>query len=77
MAACDPKQTWNQNRSADPVVSFLMLRWNSSLSSNLPAISLSRARRAMSSALPQELRFMMEVISTEAVPSSFMRPSRT
>lgn len=31
----------------------------------------------MSSALPQELRFMMEVISTEAVPSSFMRPSRT
>ena len=36
--------------------------------------SMSRAMRAMSSALPQELRFMIEVISTAAVPSSFMRP---
>src|ERR1051325_8447434 len=38
--------------------------------------SMSRATRAMSSDLPQELRFMMEVISTAAVPSSFMRPRR-
>jgi hypothetical protein len=38
--------------------------------------SMSRAMRAISSALPQELRFMMLVISTAAVPSSFIRPSR-
>ena len=37
--------------------------------------SMSRAIRAMSSALPQELRFMIEVISTDAVPASFIRPS--
>jgi hypothetical protein len=37
---------------------------------------MSRAMRAMSSALPQELR-LIEVISTgAAVPSSFMRPRR-
>jgi len=38
--------------------------------------SMSRAVRAMSSALPQELRFSIEVISGEPVPSSFMRPKR-
>ena len=38
--------------------------------------SMSRAVRAISSDLPQLLRFMIEVISTAAVPSSFMRPSR-
>ncbi|MCY1241339.1 hypothetical protein D9M72_542350 [compost metagenome] len=37
---------------------------------------MSRATRAMSSDLPHELRFMIEVISTAAVPSSFMRPRR-
>ncbi len=41
----------------------------------LPPI-MSRAMRATSSALPQLLRFMIEVISTAAVPSSFMRPRR-
>jgi hypothetical protein len=37
---------------------------------------MSRAMRAMSSALPQELRFMIDVISGAAFPSSFRRPSR-
>ncbi|MNN60921.1 hypothetical protein D3C81_1761320 [compost metagenome] len=37
---------------------------------------MSRAMRAISKALPQELRFMIDVISTAAVPSSFMRPNR-
>ncbi len=39
--------------------------------------NMSRASRAMSSALPHVLRFMIEVISTAAVPSSFMRPRRS
>ena len=37
---------------------------------------MSRAMRAMSKALPQELRLRMDVISTAAVPSSFIRPKR-
>ena len=41
----------------------------------LPPI-MSRAMRAMSRALPQLLRLRMEVRSTDAVPSSFMRPKR-
>ncbi len=41
---------------------------------NTVAPNMSRAIRAISSDLPQELRFMIEVISTAAVPSSFMRP---
>ena len=38
--------------------------------------SMSRALRAMSSALPHEFRFRIEVTSGAAVPSSFMRPRR-
>ncbi len=37
---------------------------------------MSRAIRAISSALPQELRFMIDVISGAALPSSLRRPSR-
>ena len=35
-----------------------------------------RATRALSRLLPQPLRFMIEVISTAALPSSFIRPRR-